>query len=156
MVCTGDCGAACLWTAVVVSMNLLETIEDPASGILCFSGLQENYVFDQFTHSFVSGNNAAVLWSGLTSETTKPQACTGLDVALTRFVSNTEWSLSSAEIYFLWVLTNFMAYGTRRCNAAFTKTLKLSLSWAESTLPRMIHISSRSILILSSLKVSFL
>ena len=44
-----------------------------------------------------------------------------------------------------------MAYGTRRFNAAFTRALQQFLSWAESTqFPALIHISSRSILILSS------
>ena len=44
-----------------------------------------------------------------------------------------------------------MAYRTRRFNAAFTMALQYSLSWVESTqFPALIHISSRSILILSS------
>ena len=44
-----------------------------------------------------------------------------------------------------------MAYGTRRFNAASTRTLKQSLSWADSTqLLVLIPISLRSILILSS------
>ena len=48
-------------------------------------------------------------------------------------------------------LTNSMAYGTQRFNAAFTRALEYSLSWAESTqLPALIPISWRSILIISS------
>ena len=46
-------------------------------------------------------------------------------------------------------LTNSMAYGTQMFNATFTKSLQLSLSWAESTqLPALILISLRSIIIL--------
>jgi hypothetical protein len=44
-----------------------------------------------------------------------------------------------------------MVYRTRRFNAAFTRALQLSLSWAEWTpFPALIPWSSRSILILSS------
>jgi hypothetical protein len=46
---------------------------------------------------------------------------------------------------------NSMAYGTRRFNTAFTRVLQKSLSLAESTqLLVLLHISLRSILILSS------
>ena len=48
-------------------------------------------------------------------------------------------------------LTNFMAYGTRSFNAAFTRALQLSLSLIESTeFLVLIPISVRSIQILSS------
>ena len=48
-------------------------------------------------------------------------------------------------------LINSMAYGTRRFNTAFTRVLQKSLSLAESTqLLVLLHISLRSILILSS------
>ena len=48
-------------------------------------------------------------------------------------------------------LTNSMAYGTCRFNAAFTRALQYFQSWAESTqFHALIPISSRSILILSS------
>ena len=51
----------------------------------------------------------------------------------------------------IYILTNFMTYGTRRFNVALTKALQEFLSWAESTqFPALIPISSRSILILSS------
>ena len=47
--------------------------------------------------------------------------------------------------------TNYMAYGTRMFNAAFTRALQKPLSWAESTqLPALIPIPSRFILKLSS------
>ena len=50
-----------------------------------------------------------------------------------------------------------MAYGTRRFNSAFTRALQQSLSWAELTeFLVLITISLRYILILPSLKVSFL
>ena len=52
---------------------------------------------------------------------------------------------------FSFKLTNPMAYGTWRFNAAFTRALQYSLSWAESTkLPALISISSRSIIIQTS------
>ena len=51
----------------------------------------------------------------------------------------------------IYSITNYMAYGTRRFNAAFTRALQYSLSWAKSTqFFLLIPICLRSILILSS------
>ena len=65
------------------------------------------------------------------------------------------WLISSAWIkrflFWFFTVTNSMAYGIWRFNAAITRALQQSLSWADSTqFLVLIQVSLKSILILSS------
>ena len=77
--------------------------------------------------------------------------------ALLQFLSglSLEWGLHNLKRTIRqlldWELTNSMTYGTRRFNAEFTRAIRYSLSWAESTQFFLsISISLSFILILSS------